>query len=288
MIKIRFFSSFCDTDNCISVYERICELKNDTLYNKNYCFVNDDNYTHAIIINTAMPNLTISKENVVGIAFEPLQFLSITKNFIEYAKKHIGIYYIGENPNNVLPELFKEHFGYMWYITPLSKFNLFQMKKTRMMSIMVSNKVYASGHKYRHELCKKILESDLPIDIYGRGSKFYSHLNDNRVKGTFNDKELYLDYSFHICIENYITPHYFSEKIINPLLCETTPIYLGCKNIDSYFPDNVIHLTGNVENDFKLLKHICEEPQKYKKNIDIEQIKKTVSITQLIKKLNWI
>ena len=29
-----------------------------------------------------------SKENVVGIAFEPIQFLGLSQKFIEYAKKH--------------------------------------------------------------------------------------------------------------------------------------------------------------------------------------------------------
>ena len=39
-----------------------------TFYNKEIELTNDDNYTHAIIINTCMPELTISKENVIGFS----------------------------------------------------------------------------------------------------------------------------------------------------------------------------------------------------------------------------
>ena len=65
---------------------------------------------------------------------------------------------------------------------------------------------------------------------------------------------MYNDYKFHVCIENFSTPHYFSEKIINPLRCNTTPIYWGCKNIHSYFDDAVINLTGDVGKDIEMLK----------------------------------
>jgi hypothetical protein len=51
-------------------------------------------------------------------------------------------------------------------------------------------------------------------------------------------------------------------------LRNTTPIYLGCQNINSYFPDNVICLSGNVDKDIELLKSICSEPNKYVKQID--------------------
>ena len=74
------------------------------------------------------------------------------------------------------------------------------------------------------------------------------------LKVKFISIEPYENYQFHICIENFIKPHYFSEKITNSLLCSATPIYHGCINIDSYFPDNIIHLSADVEKDILLLK----------------------------------
>ena len=50
-------------------------------------------------------------------------------------------------------------------------------------------------------------------------------------------------------------------------MTSTTPIYLGCRNIDEYFPNSVIHLSGNVNKDMELIKNIVENPDKYKKYI---------------------
>jgi hypothetical protein len=172
-----------------------------------------------------MPELKIPKKNVIGLAFEPIQFLGLSIQFIEYAKKHIGKYYIGDKLD--LPKPFIEHFGYMWHSRPPKEITY----KPNLVSIVVSKKRQAPGHIYRHKLIEQIIELNLPIDIYGCGSTEYKN---NRVKGSFEDIEPYENYLYSICIENYQCNHYFSEKIITPLLHNCKPIYLGCKNIDKY------------------------------------------------------
>ena len=55
--------------------------------NKKIYITADDDYTHAIIINTIMPELKIPNENVLGLAFEPIQFLNMTPEFVNYAMR---------------------------------------------------------------------------------------------------------------------------------------------------------------------------------------------------------
>ncbi len=274
---IKFFSSFGPSEGCIEANTRVSELLKDPAFNRDYRFTLGEDYTHAIILNTAMPQLTIPKENVIGLAFEPLIFLNLTDKFITYAKKNIGKYLIGEKKD--LPPPFMEHFSYMWHITPL----LEVPTKTNLMSIMISHKMLTPGHKYRHSLCQRILNSTLPIDIYGNGCSYYQGSTDIRLKGEFTDNEPYENYLFHISIENGITPHYFSEKIMNTLLCHTTPLYLGCENIDTYFPNSVIKLTGQVDRDMTLLSNICQNKERYLKTIDVEKVKKTIHFSNVVK-----
>ena len=285
MLRIKFFSTFCSHDACVKDFTRCSDLQKDPALNKTYTFTNEDNYTHAIILNTAMPVLTIPKENVIGLACEPLIFLGLTKQFIEYAQKSIGKYLIGEKRD--LPHPFIEYFGYMWHtITPPSS----PPRKPKLMSIMVSHKMFAPGHQYRHTLCREILKSKLPIDIYGNGcNRHYSQIADSRLKGDFKQNEPYNDYQFHIAIENSVTPHYFSEKIMNPLLCNTVPVYLGCQNIDTYFNEMVLKLTGNVVEDMALLTDICQQKEKYLKTIKLAAVKKTIHFSNVIKLFaHWI
>jgi hypothetical protein len=143
---------------------------------------------------------------------------------------------------------------------------------------MISQKCQAPGHKYRHELVQAILKTDLPIDIYGRGCIFYNNIQDPRIKGEFQSEELYDGYTFTICIENFRSNHYFSEKIINPLNRNVTPLYLGCYNIHHYFPGMYLEITGNVREDMLLLQNIYQNPQKYSREIRLEDVDKTINI----------
>jgi hypothetical protein len=175
------------------------------------------------------------------------------------------------------------------------------------MSIMVSKKGFAPGHKYRHLLVQRILSTNLPIDIYGNGCSYYKdfvanniqgltpkdsifpflprHRVDSRIKGEFDNIEPYETYDFHVCIENFKTSHYFSEKIINPLLCSTTPVYWGCENIHSYLPDNAIILTGIIDDDMEILKNILLNPSHYRKPIDVNFIKNKMNLLKNLDKV---
>lgn len=277
---IRIFSSFCSSTECKQKYEALDEAFLEYNYgNKKDIYITDgDDFTHVIILNTAMPPLThIPKENVIGLAMEPPHFLGLHTPFIYYAEKHIGKYFIGQTYG--LPAPFVEYQGYMWHTPPLKSIP----SKPHLMSIMVSQKTQAPGHKYRHDLVSKILASNLPIDIMGRGCQFYKP--DPRLKGEFNYLEPYLSYQFHIAIENFQLNHYYSEKIMDPLFCGTTPVYLGCHNIDTYFPGMVVGLTGNLDKDFALLGDILANPDAYRKPIDIEVIKNTTSLIRNVPKL---
>jgi hypothetical protein len=286
MYRIRIFSSFGNSLACKDIYERLCEssLLDNYGIDKEIYITNDNDYTHVIILNTAMPIIPshIPKKNIVGLAFEPYIYLGLTEEFVQYAINNIGKYFIGDTMG--LPEPFVEGFSYMWHNPPLKQLP----EKTKMISMMVSEKASQPGHIYRHELIQKILMTNLPIDIYGRGCKYYEHLNDPRIRGEFVEGEPYNDYRYHICIENCQTNHYFSEKIMNPLIVNTIPIYLGCRNIESYFPNMVIKLSGDVDTDIKMLKQLIIDAKFEQTNnidIDIEKIKNTIYLLRNINKI---
>jgi hypothetical protein len=269
--RIKFFSGFCSTEECKRVFEKICQVELMDNYGpeKDIFIVTDDSYTHAIIINTAMPNLNIPKENVIGLAYEPPAFMTPnTRDFITYLENNVSKYFIGDNSGLPLP--FVSRHCYQWYGTPTEIMPI----KNKMMSIMVSQKTEAPGHRYRHELVKAILGSELNIDIYGRGCPLY---NDHRVKGSFDtDSVMFENYYFHICIENFSLPDYTSEKYMNPLLLGTTPIYWGAKN--ELFPEYTIRLSGDVIKDMDLLHKIWNNPFEYKREISQEIVRNKLNL----------
>jgi hypothetical protein len=279
MIRVKIFCSFLSSEKCKEMFEQINYSNEFDFYgnDKKVYITSDDDYTHAIIINTEMPDLMIPKENVIGLAFEPIRFLNLTRDFVIYSEYHIGKYLIGDKL--VLPEPFIEHFGYMWHLRPPNEITI--KSKEKIMSFIVSNKRAAPGHIYRHQLIEEIIKYGLPIDIYGHGSSQYSYPT---VKGSFKDVEPYENYLFSVCIENFNSNHYFSEKIVTPLLYNCMPIYNGCNNIDKYF-DDIIKITGDIDKDIQILINILKEPYKYYKPTYNDKNKKTVNLIENIESL---
>lgn len=280
MIKIKCFSDFCDSSFCKKEFEKCCNVSSLDFYGKeNRIYITeDDEYTHAIIINKAMPVLNIPKKNVIGLAFEPQYFLCLDEEFIEYARKNISKYFMGDKSEQMMGP-FIENYSYMWFDRPLKEVK----NKNKIMSIVLSNKKFAPGHLYRHKLVKKILEYNLPIDIYGRGSYEYNKMSKN-VKGEFINYEPYEEYLYTIAIENFKTNNYFSEKIITPIMFNCSPIYLGCRNIHKYF-NNVLLLSGNVNVDIQNLMIILNNPLKYYKLMYTEQHEKNVNLLKNIEEI---
>lgn len=109
--------------------------------------------------------------------------------------------------------------------------------KTRLASLIASSKTILEGHKLRHRIVAQIQALGLPVDVMGRGYR------------PFADKaEGLAPYRYSVVIENSREPSYFSEKLIDALLCETVPIYWGAPDIaDTFDPEGMILCPGEAE-----------------------------------------
>jgi hypothetical protein len=298
-VRIRFFSDFCSPENCKQEYEEMCRVNRMDNYgpDKHLYITLNQTYTHAILLNcpiVPISNMSVPPERVLGLAFEPIPYLRLSYDFIHFAEKYVGLYYIGHIHPNLTSAFFKEHHGFMWHVsrpqippTLEEKYYKSETNKRNKISIIVSHKMKAPGNAYRHKLASFILVNNLPIDIWGNGTashsaRFPNHAN---IKGAFKDKEPYESYSLSICIENYRHPHYFSEKISNCLVYNTTPIYLGCIEIDAYFPGQVIHLTGDIKRDAKILVDISKNPSLYTREINHDE---NDNVLNLLKNLPFL
>jgi len=293
-IRIRFFSDFCTSESCKQTYERMCLYKKLDYYGKTkkIYFTTTETYTHAFLLNCPIPgNLQVEKECVIGFAHEPPNNSCLNlyyNNFIEFAQKSIGKYFIGSVTGLPAPP-FIGHHGFLYHEMP-SNFSVMPNKKTKVMSIMVSHKSYTIGHKYRHALVSHILKHRLPIDIWGNGAKFYKQRfpESNNIYGDFKSMaEMCENYTFTIAIENTSHDHYFTEKIVNPLLYDTIPLYWGCTKIEEYFPNYSIKLTGNINMDIITINRVLKNPQYFlaKHKANIEEVLDKVNLIKNVERI---
>jgi len=90
------------------------------------------------------------------------------------------------------------------------------------------------------------------VDSYG--SVFQTHkLTEDR--GCTTKQEIITQYKFTIAFENSIGVDYVTEKLYQPLIAGSIPVYLGAPNVDEYSPGDNAYL--NVS-DFKSVRELAE------------------------------
>ena len=107
-------------------------------------------------------------------------------------------------------------------------------EKSKMISMIASNKNMCEGHRLRLEWVDRIGDQ---LDLYGRGFKEIA------------DKEEGLcDYMFSVAIENGQYETYFTEKLLDCFATGTIPVYLGAPDIGEHFnKDGIIDLTEEFD-----------------------------------------
>lgn len=100
-------------------------------------------------------------------------------------------------------------------------------KKSKIVSMIASDKKICDGHIYRDNIAKSF-----PFDshLYGKGR---SQKLENKIDGL-------RDYMFSVSMENSKYDTYFTEKILDCFLTGTIPIYWGTDRIEEYFDSNGI------------------------------------------------
>ncbi len=98
-------------------------------------------------------------------------------------------------------------------------------KKSKKLSVVCSADTRLPGHQRRLLFVRRLkAEFGDAIDWFGRG-----------VRPIEDKIEALRDYEMHVALENSAVSNYWTEKIADPFLWHTFPIYWGAPNIIDYF-----------------------------------------------------
>ena len=172
---------------------------------KNYAWISESSSIIPGIINQVKSNITQVEENYELIFTHDQRLLSLSN------KMRLTI------PNAV-----------PWIKDPKIH------EKTKLISMIASNKRYTQGHRYRHQIIEKYKNQ---LDLFGTGF--------NRIE----KKEYGLNnYCFSIAMENDNYPNIFCEKVTDCFATGTIPIFWGTPTIGEFFNENgIITLTDNFK-----------------------------------------
>lgn len=97
------------------------------------------------------------------------------------------------------------------------------LTKTKACSLIASAKRSQEGHALRHSMADFARAEGLDVDVMGGGYQPFEQKADGLAP-----------YRFSLVIENVREVNYFTEKLIDAVLCKSVPIYWGCPNIAEF------------------------------------------------------
>ena len=196
-----------------------------------------------VIINSPQPGDTYDPKHAVIFQMEP---------WIEDPSKNWGVKTWGEwaepDPTKFLKVFtHKTHLNNVqWQIDyPFYTKSIDNTLKLNKVASIVSQKNFDTGHQLRNALIKyaeanpyidKLDPYDVDtaaIEVWGREN----YHNSNNYRGAIKDDNkfnVYSKYKYCFCAENNWIWNYATEKIWEPILCESLCFYWGCPNLEDY------------------------------------------------------
>ena len=120
--------------------------------------------------------------------------------------------------------------------------------KTKDISFCSGSKDMCLQHIRRKEMCKQLEKTIDCMGDYDGGSMVTT-------------EQIYKDYRFSVCIENYRDDWWFSEKICNAFSNKCVPIYYGARNIGKLFDINGIIEVDSLNDLPRVIDNIKYDPK---------------------------
>lgn len=144
-------------------------------------------------------------------------------------------------------------------------YDLARQPKTKTCAFMY-NQNYAHRNDWFHRI-----HAHLPVDAMGKacnntGAESTRHVHNEHE--TYNDIAVrtYASYQFVLAIENTWKDGYFTEKILNPILAHSIPLYWGHPHVFEYINKNRVLYLPDFESDDAIvarLHHLQTHPVEY-------------------------
>ena len=243
-------------------------------FSKDFCFFENSNldieWDMVIVFETTKTTKTIKckKGGLVFIAAEP-PMSSVYSNL--FLKQFDILFTAHPNIKNFKNIIRKQYFN-DWHFgfdtsTKKHRYSFEEIKylkipeKIKNISVITSSLAVLPIHLKRLDFISKLKQIfGNEIDFFGRGFNFVDDKAD-----------AILPYRFHICVENTNNNDLWTEKFADPLIGYSVPIYIGCTNMDEYFPkDSFYSLNINDPNGaINILNEILADPIKcYNEKLD--------------------
>jgi hypothetical protein len=160
---------------------------------------------------------------------------------------------------------------------------LFEKTKETTISSICSSKYFDEGHIARIDFLKFLeAKGDLQLDIYNKDNN-HCFTNYRGPLSPYVDKSKGISpYKYYFMIENNFEKNFITEKIWEPILCETLVFYYGCPNVSDYIDPKAFVLLDitDFEKSYQIIKQALSEDW-WSQRIDIIRQEKCRILNEL-------
>ena len=248
----------CNYNSDKNIYNIVKDIWYNDEVSKFFELTYQEDYEYLFIINDYNGNINCKIENIFGtiqeseITVKTEELNNYNRNMKNLPNKCNKVFYhnpdILDSKNIIKSPAFMTH--HLWYkpfrgeiqFSENNTQNIINtnFKKDKKLSIILNNhdtnswetKRPMSLYNLRRVFANKLLNSDINFDMYG----INWNTNDKRFKGYIHNKlDGIKNYEYTICLENCVENGWITEKFTDSILCKTTPIYYGAKDVGKYY-----------------------------------------------------
>jgi hypothetical protein len=215
-----------------------------------------------------------TKNKKIFVQIEPNEIMGLNNHIINNCHHFDYVFTYEQEVLDSIPNGILFEYGTKWI--DIDKYDLEKYKEFSV-STICGHKTITENHRIRQKLWYKQDKIKIPKQFFISNLGGVENFNNNPTLG--EQKEPMFDSMFHICIENVSKPNFFTEKLIDCLLCKSIPVYIGCPNIESYFDMDGFVIANSFNEAIEKCNELTEDFYKSKK--DIIEINRRIA-------MNWV
>jgi hypothetical protein len=260
-IRVKMMCNWCSSESLCKEWSNMCE--NGFSWKNIDITWTDENIDYYVIINSPPRDSYYDPKRTIVFQMEPWVY-DLTKN---WGVRTWG-YWAKPDPSVFMAVRGRHsdcHNNAFWQLElSLKQLLTLKAEKTEVISSICSSKYFDEGHIARIDLLKYIEsknDSSINIHVYNQDNKHNFKHYKGPVSPYIDKSKGMLKYKYYFMIENNYEKDFITEKIWEPILCESLVFYYGCPNVSKYINSNAYVLLDitDFEKSYQIIKRAIEE-----------------------------
>lgn len=253
--RIKMLCNWCNSEVLCNEFNNMS--KNNFTWNNIKIVSDDDFIDYYVIINYPHPSSYFVPDKTLIFHMEP----SIgTKNWNEWSNPDPNTFlHVGIHENSINNCAWQVNYSYNYLMN-----NNLPKIFNKCLSTLCSDKYFDIGHIRRIDFLK-FLESktdkDFELHVYGNVNKLHTFQYNMGTLDMKYKQNGISPYKYYFIFENNFEHNYISEKLWEPIICETLCFYIGAPNVTDYINKDAFVLLdiNDFEKSYQLIQTAITE-----------------------------